>query len=285
MPVITGTIPMNAHNEFVAIANPTSASPTKILTILSVSPTLHVIVSTLCVNMCGQYNAYRCRLYRVNFITHVQVLYIFFGTNGWFFYYCLLAVKGDSLVPQKTRPTIHSPETCTQSSRELFEEFVNSYSDDLYRYGFWLTKDRTIAEDLVQDTFMRAWQSIHTLRDVTAGKSWLFTILRRENFRRFRRKSSQLELNVLDDEIPEKFLVDISFLSVINKIALRQALLDLSEDYSEPLILQIFGGYSCNEIADIIDIQPGAVMTRICRAKQRLRVMLAPDLKGDHYAK
>lgn len=204
--------------------------------------------------MCGQYNAYRCRLYRVNIITHVQVLYIFFGANDWFFYYCLLAVKGDSLVPQKTRPTIHSPETCTQSSRELFEEFVNSYSDDLYRYGFWLTKDRTIAEVLVQDTFMRAWQSIHTLRDVTAGKSWLFTILRRENFRRFRRKSSQLELNVLDDEIPEKFLVDISFLSVINKIALRQALLDLSEDYSEPLILQIFGGYSCNEIADIIDI-------------------------------
>jgi len=46
MPVITGTMPMNAHNEFVAIANPTSASPTKILTILSVSPTLHVIIST-----------------------------------------------------------------------------------------------------------------------------------------------------------------------------------------------------------------------------------------------
>jgi len=69
---------------------------------------------------------------------------------------------------------------------------------------------------------MRAWQSIHTLKDVNAVKSWLFTILRRENFRRFRRKSPQLELNVLDDEIPEKFLVDISFLSVINKIALRQ---------------------------------------------------------------
>ena len=107
MPVITGTIPMNAHNEFVAIANPTSASPTKILTILSVSPTLHVIVSTLCVNVCGQYNAYRCILYRVNIITHVQVLYIFFGTNGWFFYYCLLAVKGDSLVPEK-KPTNHT---------------------------------------------------------------------------------------------------------------------------------------------------------------------------------
>jgi len=225
-------------------------------------------------------------LYRVNISPYVQALYIFLGQTVGFFYYCLLAVEGASLVPRKIRSKTHNPETRAQSSHELFEDFVNSYSDDLYRYGFWLTKDRTIAEDLVQDTFMRAWQSIHTLKDVSAGKSWLFTILRRENFRRFRRKSSQLELSVLDDGIPEKFLVDISFLSVINKIALRQALLDLSDDYSEPLILQIFGGYSCNEIADIIDIQPGAVMTRICRAKQRLRVLLATEnLKGDHHVK
>ena len=208
------------------------------------------------------------------------------GQSVGLFLRCLLAVEGVSPVPKEVSYLNNHPRFQKRSHRDLFEEFVNLYSDDLYRYGFWLTKDHVITEDIVQDTYMRAWQSIDSLRDVSAAKSWLFTILRRENYRRFRRKSSQLELNLLDDHLPERFLVDTNTVSVVNKIALRQALLNLSEDYSEPLVLQIFGGYSCTEIAKIINIEPGAVMTRICRAKQRLRVILdAEQHQGEEYAK
>ena len=57
-----------------------------------------------------------------------------------------------------------------------FEAMVNAYSKDLYRYGLWLTKDAQVAEDLVQETFLRAWKAMDQLKDPKAVKSWLFTI-------------------------------------------------------------------------------------------------------------
>lgn len=176
-------------------------------------------------------------MYRAIISSYVQVLYIFLGQTVGLFRCCLLAVEGVPLVPKNVSPISNMAVFCGQPRRKLFEEFVANYSDDLYRYGYWLTKDHTIAEDLVQDTYMRAWQSIDTLKDVSAAKSWLLTILRRENFRRFKRKSSQLEINALDEDIPEKFLVDVNSTSQVNEIALRQALLSLSEDYAEPLMV------------------------------------------------
>ena len=64
-----------------------------------------------------------------------------------------------------------------------YEALVRAYSTDLYRYGYWLCHDRHVAEDLVQETFLRAWRSLESLKDETAAKSWLITILRRENAR------------------------------------------------------------------------------------------------------
>ncbi len=105
-----------------------------------------------------------------------------------------------------------------------FESMVHAYSKDLYRYGYWLSKDSGIAEDLVQETFLRAWRAIDSLKDAKAAKSWLFTILRRENARRFEKKSAQAELTTLDDEMVEVFAtVDDDFANVDN-MAVRAAL-------------------------------------------------------------
>ncbi|WP_411431513.1 sigma factor, partial [Aeromonas enteropelogenes] len=62
-----------------------------------------------------------------------------------------------------------------------FEALVHALHGDLYRYAYWLTRDPAVAEDLVQETFLRAWKAIDTLLDDKAAKSWLITILRREN--------------------------------------------------------------------------------------------------------
>lgn len=158
-----------------------------------------------------------------------------------------------------------------------FESMVHAYSKDLYRYGYWLSKDAAIAEDLVQETFLRAWRAIDSLNDAKAAKSWLFTILRRENARRFEKKSAQAELTTLDDEMVEVFATVEDDFANVDNIAVRAALRQLPASYAEPLVLQVIGGYSCNEIATIIDAKPGAVMTRVFRARQKLRKLLEED--------
>lgn len=54
---------------------------------------------------------------------------------------------------------------------------MQAYSKDLYRFGIWLTRDAQVTEDLVQETFLRAWKAIDPLKDPKADKSWLFTNL------------------------------------------------------------------------------------------------------------
>ncbi len=61
-----------------------------------------------------------------------------------------------------------------------YEALVHALHGDIYRYAYWLCRDPQVAEDLVQETFLRAWKSIDSLLDDKAAKAWLITILRRE---------------------------------------------------------------------------------------------------------
>jgi len=163
------------------------------------------------------------------------------------------------------------------ANEQGFESLVHAYSKDLYRYGYWLSRDREIAEDLVQETFLRAWRAIDSLNDAKAAKSWLFTILRRENARRFEKKSARQELTSLDDEMVEIFTAVEDDFTSVDKIAVRDALKQLPDNYAEPLVLQVIGGYSCDEIAEILEVKSGAVMTRVFRARQKLRKLLEEE--------
>jgi len=78
--------------------------------------------------------------------------------------------------------------TCMSEKQRRFEHLVNGYSTDIYRMAYWLCRDRMIAEDLAQETFLRAWRALDSLQDETKSRAWLITILRRENARRFDRK-------------------------------------------------------------------------------------------------
>jgi RNA polymerase sigma-70 factor, ECF subfamily len=160
--------------------------------------------------------------------------------------------------------------------KSRFTVLVEAFSPDLYRYAYWLVGDKHIAEDLVQETFTRAWRSLDSLRDERAAKAWLITTLRRENARRFARKS----LDRVD--------IDVESLETANPYeyapegrALRRALKNLSGDYRDPLLLQIIGGFSIEEIAVEMNLTPGAVTTRLFRARQKLRAVLSDDHAGE----
>ncbi len=157
-----------------------------------------------------------------------------------------------------------------QERQQRFDRLVAVYLNDLYRYAWWLTSDRAAADDIVQDTLLRAWKSIDKLHNPKAAKGWLLTILRRENARRFERIQPQysaipveaIEANGQDyDTSTEAFV-------------LRKALEKLSPDYREPLIMQVLWGYSQKEIARELGISEAGAGTRLFRARKRLRAVL-----------
>jgi len=159
------------------------------------------------------------------------------------------------------------------SKQRQFDALVRSLSGDLFRYGYWLCGDEALAHDLVQETFLRAWRALDDLRETAAAKAWLITILRREHARLYERKTPQFadvdELEIADDRdahAPE-------FAGEENLI--RNAMRGLDAKYREPLLLQVLGGFSCEEIARELHITPAAVMTQVFRARQKLKTLLA----------
>ena len=147
---------------------------------------------------------------------------------------------------------------------------VNALSADIYRYAFWLCRDRALAEDLVQETFLRAWRSFHSLRDEKKAKSWLITTLRREHARQFERirpDFSDIELeSIASNSVATEDQAEVELL--------RRALASLPEKYREPLALQVIAGYTGEEIGEMLDLPRATVMTRLFRARQTLQKKL-----------
>ena len=131
---------------------------------------------------------------------------------------------------------------------QLFE----SLRPDLLRFAQWLARDRATAEDIVQESLLRAWRSREALKDPSAARAWLLTIVRREHARLYERK--RLELVPLDDMVeiqaaPKAAEADDEL------FALRHAIMRLPIEYREPLALQVLGGFSTEEIARELALQ------------------------------
>lgn len=159
---------------------------------------------------------------------------------------------------------------------------VQAYAGDVFRYALWLCGDRSRAEDLVQETYMRAWKAMGSLKDHRAAKSWLFTIVRRENARYYARKQPETtpleDLNI-DDVDLDAHAEAGSGAADDDTALIRQALAALPVEYREPLVLQVLGGYSAPEIGALLNMKPGAVLTRLFRARQKLRQLLEPSAR------
>lgn len=169
-------------------------------------------------------------------------------------------------------------ETKRQSSDQLFNQLVERYTSYLYRYAYWRCQNRALAEDLVQETFARAWRRLNSLRDITVAKSWLTTILRREHARLFERR----QIDIIAETQPEDLTDTVDHDAEAETIELRMALAKLPQKYREPLVLQVLGGYNCEEIAAMLDLSKSAVMTRVFRAREKLKCSLSVNDEDTH---
>ena len=157
------------------------------------------------------------------------------------------------------------------AKRAAFDQLVRRLNADLYRFAYWLSRDDAIAQDLVQETFLRAWRSLAELRDEKAAKAWLFTIVRREHARMFERKVPPLD-DIADLVIEDQDTPSAIEMSEIQEM--RDAIGRIEDKYREPLLLQLVGGFSCDEIAEQLGITASAVMTQLFRARAKLKALL-----------
>jgi len=158
--------------------------------------------------------------------------------------------------------------------------------DGLYAYAIVLTQNRTDAEDLVQETYLRAIRAMGRLRDDSNVKGWLFTILRNIwlNEVRQRRKGPE----ILDVEANERTvnLVDEGaqnphdlYVGKLERRHVRAAIQQLPEEAREVILLREFEELSYREIATVLDCPVGTVMSRLARARSKLRDLLSSLLQ------
>jgi RNA polymerase sigma-70 factor (ECF subfamily) len=166
----------------------------------------------------------------------------------------------------------------TQSERQRFEALCAPLKADLFRFLYWLCRDRNLAEDVMQETLLRAWKSIDALSDEKAVRPWLMTIARREYARTFERKRlPMVDIDAALSADGEAFAVEDDH----DVREMRRAILQLDTTHREPLVLQVMLGYSTEEIARHLEISLPAVLTRLHRARHALRKHMLGDAAGE----
>jgi RNA polymerase sigma-70 factor (ECF subfamily) len=154
-----------------------------------------------------------------------------------------------------------------------FEQIVDAHYTALYRFAFSMARNEATAADLTQQTFYLWAAKGHQLRDRSKVKSWLFTTLYREHIgtKRHETRFPHIELNEATEELPEA--AEISALEIDGATA-RAALQQIEEAYRAPLTLFYLQDFSYREIAEVLSIPLGTVMSRLSRGKAELRRLL-----------
>lgn len=154
-----------------------------------------------------------------------------------------------------------------------FEEVVNAQYEPLYRFALSLVQREVEAGDLTQDVFAKLASKAYQIDDQSRIKSWLFTTLYRAflDLKRKDKRYPHVEVGGVDAELPVS-LPDAG--AHLDAVAARQALMQVDEVYRAPLVLFYLEQHSYLEIAEILDIPPGTVMSRISRGRAILRRLM-----------
>lgn len=150
-----------------------------------------------------------------------------------------------------------------------FDRLVEDFYQPLFRFGLSLAKNEPEACDLVQQTFAQWARKGHQLRDETKVKTWLFTTLRREFLATVRRGNRYSDEPL--EEGAADAVCDASQADAVDATDIMGLLNELPREYREPLVLFYSRGMTYAEIAEILEIPIGTVMSRLSRGKSQLR--------------
>ncbi|HET6781160.1 MAG TPA: sigma-70 family RNA polymerase sigma factor [bacterium] len=174
------------------------------------------------------------------------------------------------------------------ADRQQFEQMVEEHLSGLFGAALRLTRNRTNAEDLLQETFLRAWRSFHTFRPGTNARAWLYRILMNAYIDNYRKATREPEV-VDQDDVDEFYLYskvqesdeyrragnpEEAFLQTLMDADVKAALESLPEAFRAVVMLADIDGFSYKEIAEILSIPIGTVMSRLHRGRKQLQVAL-----------
>ena len=147
----------------------------------------------------------------------------------------------------------------------------------LYRVAYSWCRNPALADDLVQETLTKALQKSSQLRDPKAGQAWLFTILNnsfRDHFRRLRETDDIENVTLISENTPENDNIQHE---TVQKV--RNAIAGLSQGKRQVVTLVDLEGFSYVEVASILGIPVGTIMSRLCRARNALKSELLAEYK------
>ena len=174
------------------------------------------------------------------------------------------------------------------STKDQFTSDAMQYAAQLFSTALRMTRSRSDAEDLVQETYIKGWRSFHTFQEGTNLRAWLFRIMTNTYINKYnakKRKGTEVEL----DDVEELFLykrlgsIDQSQLSssaedqmleLFTDDEVKNALEELPEDFRVPVLLSDVDGFSYKEIAEMLEIPIGTVMSRLHRGRKAMQKML-----------
>ncbi len=164
-------------------------------------------------------------------------------------------------------------ERSKQGDNAAFSQIYSYYATELYRFALYMTGSPEEAEDAVQEAVFSAWKSIHTLKDNTLFKAWIFKILSNKC------KTALMKKNKLPDTLP---IEDYEFLTEaqseenhISSTELKEALSSLTPPDGQIIILSVIGGFKSRELGIIFNMPEGTVRSRQKRALEKLKAILS----------
>ena len=166
-----------------------------------------------------------------------------------------------------------------------FAEQAMEFAPQLYSAALRMTRNRADAEDLVQEAYLRGFRSFHTFQEGTNLRAWMFRILTNayiNSYRSKQRRPQESELGEIEDLYLYRRLgsmetaaasmsAEEQFLDLFTDDEVKQALEDLPDNFRLPVLLADVEGFAYKEIAEMLDIPIGTVMSRLHRARKQLQ--------------
>ncbi len=186
-----------------------------------------------------------------------------------------------SVVRRDVRPVYIERVESVGTRQDEFEQVAMPHTQSLLRVARRLTLDTAVAEDLVQDTLLLAWRGFGQFQAGTNARAWLFRIMFNSFYgheRKVRSAPSIVSLQAPDHgrEL-QRDVPDRAASSALEAVLVADALDQLSVEHRAVLLLGVVEGLTCQEMADVLALPIGTVMSRLSRARQSLRSQLSSN--------